>query len=62
MNTILTLCETCAGLYGESYRAKKLTTATTELKKACERCKKKGDKYTLARYLIQGRNHDTRRT
>ena len=53
MKSILTLCGSCAWLYGESYRMKKLTDATTELKKNCECCKKKGDKYTLARYLIQ---------
>ena len=53
MNTVLTLCENCAALYGGSYRTKKLAETTTELKKACERCKKKGNKYTLARYLIQ---------
>lgn len=55
MNTILTLCESCAQTYSESYRTKKLTEATTELKKNCECCNKRDDKYTLARYLISGK-------
>lgn len=53
MNRILTLCEKCREAMAESYRVKKLTVATTELKKACENCGMKGSPYVLSRYLIQ---------
>lgn len=53
MSQILTLCESCAQAMATGYKTKKLTDATTELKKACENCKMKGNKYTLSRYLVQ---------
>lgn len=55
MDRILTLCEKCRGDMSEGYRVKKITVATTELKKTCEKCGMKGSPYTLARYLIQSK-------
>ena len=38
---ILTLCEDCAGLYGQSYAVKKIPYKTTTQKQpACEHCRK----------------------
>ena len=53
VDKILTLCEKCREDMEAGYRVKKLTTATTELKKACENCGRKGGPYVLSRYLIQ---------
>lgn len=59
MNQILTLCDKCSADLGEGYRLKKLTTATTELKKNCENCGIKGDRFSLSRYLISSKKKGT---
>ena len=53
VDKILTLCEKCREAMEVGYRVKKLTTATTERKKACENCGMKGGPYVLSQYLIQ---------
>lgn len=55
MNKLLTLCDKCSEEMAFGYRVKKLTTATTELKKNCEKCGMKGGPYTLSRYLISSK-------
>ena len=55
MNQILTLCDKCSADLSEGYRLKKLTNATTELKKNCEVCGRKGSPYELSRYLISSK-------
>lgn len=53
VDKILTLCEKCRETLAAGYRVKKLTVATTDLKKTCENCGKKCSPYVLSRYLIQ---------
>lgn len=55
MNKILTLCDKCSQEMAVGFKTKRLFEVTTELKKACENCGKKGDKYSLARFLIQSK-------
>lgn len=55
MDRILTLCEKCQKELDEGYRVKRLTFATTELKKACENCGMKGSSYVLARYMVENK-------
>ena len=52
MNKIVTLCPTCADTMKSGYSVKKITNATTALKKQCENCGMKGSAYFLSRYLI----------
>lgn len=59
MNQILTLCDKCSSDLSSGYRVKKLTTATTELKKNCEVCGRKGSPYDLSRYLISSKKKGT---
>ena len=55
MDKILTLCEKCRAEFDGAYKVRRLTDATTELKKACENCGMKGSPYVLSRYLIYGK-------
>lgn len=55
MNKVLTLCDRCKDLMAENFRVKPLSTSTTELKTACENCKKRVSKYALNRYLVQSK-------
>lgn len=52
MNTILTLCPYCAEVYkaAPGMRIKPAPAATTEKKKYCEHCRKKG---SFDRYHVQ---------
>jgi hypothetical protein len=53
MKVILTLCPKCAEIYSAGYRVKVVPKATTELKKSCENCGRKGG--VLDRYLVQSK-------
>lgn len=52
MNTILTLCYQCAEVYkaAPGMRIKPVLSATTEKKRYCEHCRKKG---SFDRYHVQ---------
>ncbi len=53
MNTILTLCYQCAETYKATpgMRAKEIPHTTTEKKKCCENCRRKGG--DLSQFYVQ---------
>lgn len=60
MSKTVTLCQTCLVTFIQSgFSAERSDDATVEMKKACENCGRKGDRFTLARYAVQAkkRNH-----
>lgn len=56
MSKTITLCANCLVTFIQSgFSAESSDDAKVELKRACENCGRKGDKFTLARYAVQAK-------